>query len=174
MRSSTRPGPDPACAPLAPVAPPAPVALVAAVAVAVALSLGLKIALADPGAGPAAAAQARAEALHRFLLANAGPLQPLAPGWTFARGGCRYAAFPSSMRGNLDMNALARARRGDRVAYVYKGRVTDRRPTLALAFDIIAATAERPFRGGVEPGYVVLVAKACQTLPDLPWDRLAS
>jgi hypothetical protein len=69
---------------------------------------------------------------------------------------------------------MAHVRSGDRVTYVYRGRLTSRPPTLALGVDVLVYLAAKPFRGGTEPGYVVLIAHDCARLPDLPWDRLPS
>ncbi|HEY3950929.1 hypothetical protein [Phenylobacterium sp.] len=135
-------------------------------------SLGLKIALAAPPGRDVQAPVSRGEALRRFLVAHAGPVEPVSDGWRFSREGCRLAAFPSGRRGSLDMAAFGYAHRRGRVAYVYHGRITERRPAVALALDVIAYRIAEPFKGGVEPGYVVLVAADCPHLPDLPWRDL--
>jgi hypothetical protein len=71
---------------------------------------------------------------------------------------------------------LAAARqtaRGDRVVFVYRGRVRDKRPSFDLGVDVLAYMASRPFWQTVEPGYVILIAKAgCPALPALPWGKL--
>lgn len=147
-------------------------ALVAAAVLAA--SLGLKAVRTAPTSGPPhrLGQGARSAALGRFLAANVSPVAPVASGWSFDRDGCHFLAFPSSERGTLDMTAMARAGPGDRVAYVYRGRVSDTRPTYAYAFDVMAYLAARSFRRASEPGYVILIARQCRTLPALPWDEL--
>jgi len=124
----------------------------------------------------------RVEALHRFLASTAaadvegiasGPPGSPPTGWRFEVGGCRAAAFPSEKRGAMDSFVRAHGRSSDRVAYVYRGRITDVRPTWTLARDVIVYRATGMFRRGGEPGYVVVTyAKACAGPPDLPWGRM--
>lgn len=153
--------------------------LILATGAALALSLGLKAALlAAPGARASRPPEPPALALRRFLAAQADtPLEPAnaaADGWRFSKAGCRLTAFPSGPRGTLDMVPLAHVHAGDRVTYVYRGRLTAEPPSLALGMDVLAYLAAKPFRGGTEPGYVVLIAHDCAQVPDLPWSRLPS
>lgn len=142
-------------------------------ALALTLSLGLKIAV-GVAHGASAPPVPRAEKLRRFLVAaTPGSVEAVPGGWRFQSGGCQVRAFPSGERGTLDMSATSQARRRDRIAYVYRGRLLAQPPSFALAMDVIAYTAARPFRVANEPGYVVLIApKTCAALPALPWDRL--
>jgi hypothetical protein len=138
-----------------------------------AVSLGLKAVLALSSPAGSAAPPPRSEQLRRFLVAYAGPVEPLQGGWRLARGDCEILAFASARRGTLDTGAWQGARSSDRRAYVYRGRMTKTPPTWPLALDIAAYVVARPFRAGNEPGYVVLVARrACAGFPDLPWSRL--
>jgi len=143
-------------------------------AAALAASLGLKVALAADAGRQAQTIPARSEGLRRFLAASAGPVTPVPSGWSIRSGGCRLLAFPSGVRGTMDLAALAHVHPGDRVAYVYRGQVLAERPTAAVAFDTIAYLARRPFRGGEEPAYVVLVLRNCPTIPALPWSRFGA
>jgi len=143
-------------------------------AAALAASLGLKVALAADAGRQAQTIPARSEGLRRFLAASAGPVTPVPSGWSIRSGGCRLLAFPSGVRGTMDLAALAHVHPGDRVAYVYRGQVLAERPTAAVAFDTIAYLARRPFHGGEEPAYVVLVLRNCPTIPALPWSRFGA
>jgi hypothetical protein len=151
------------------------IAALAAVSL-LAASLGLKAAFARPEPSPAARQAARVEVLRRFLAANAsGPVTPVtAAGWRVGRpDGCRLLAFPSSERSVMDMVALGYRRPQDRVLYVYKGHPRLTPPTAELALDVIVYKAARPFRGGLEPGYIVVIIKDCpQPPPPLPWAKL--
>lgn len=141
-------------------------------AVLLAGSLALKLLLTAAHAPDAAGVERRSQALGRFLVAHAGPVQPEAKGWRVTRADCELLAYPSGVRGAMEMTALAGAEPGDRVAYVYRGRLAARPPDTALALDEIAWLARRPFLDEREPGYVVLIAHRCPRLPDLPWERL--
>jgi hypothetical protein len=144
-----------------------------AASVILAASLGMKVAVARAPAGALAPApDHRSEELRRFLVASAGAAEPVSGGWKFAQGSCQVSAFPSEARGLLDMDILYLAGPNDRVAYVYRGRVSDRRPGARLSVDILLFLAARPFLGGREPGYTVLIARDCPALPSLPWEKL--
>ena len=145
------------------------------------VSVSLKVATGAPSVTPAQSAL-RLEALHRFLVttpaeqlegvASGAPGSPLA-GWRFRVGGCQAAAFPSEKRGTMDSFARSHGRASDRVAYVYRGKITSPRPTWALARDVIVHHATGAFRSAGEPGYVVVIySKACAGPPDLPWGRM--
>ena len=145
------------------------------------LSVSLKFGVGAPAVVPDRPAL-RVEALRRFLAATpaaeveavtSGPPGSPVAGWRFEAGGCRAAAFPSEKRGAMDSFVRAHGRRSDRVAYVYRGRITTARPTWVLARDVIVYRATSMFRTGGEPGYVVVTyAKACAGPPGLPWDRM--
>ncbi|HEX5264154.1 MAG TPA: hypothetical protein VFW13_11540, partial [Phenylobacterium sp.] len=110
--------------------------------------------------------------LHHFLVTEAGPVEPIDGGWRFSRDGCHFMAFPSGPLDTLDIAAQRHAHRHDRVAYIYRGQVTDRRPAAAVALGVIANRIVQPFKGGIEPGYVVVIASDCPNLPNLPWAEL--
>ena len=96
-------------------------------------------------------------------------------GWRFTSGGCSAEAFLSGLPGNLDFQAHARATKGARIAYVYRGRVLEQPPTARLALDVIAfrSLAEfSPVRAD-EPRYVVVVVPGrCAQPLALPWANL--
>lgn len=138
-----------------------------------ALSLGLKVLVSPFGVRGPQPLPRDAE-LHRFLVAaTAAPVQPAAGGWRFQSGGCRLTAFVSGPRGTLDLAATSHRGRRERLAYVYRGRVSGAPPSLALTVDVVGYYLARPFRSLNEPGYVVLlVPEDCPAAPTLPWDRL--
>lgn len=155
----------------------------AGAAVVLLLSVSLKFAVGTPAVVPERPAL-RVEALHRFLGATAAadvegiasglPGSPLT-GWRFDVDGCRAAVFPSEKRGAMDSFVRAHGRSSDRVAYVYRGRISTQRPTWVLARDVIVYRATSMFRTRGEPGYVVVIyAKSCAGPPGLPWDRMPS
>jgi len=145
------------------------------------LSVSLKLAVGAPAVVPEKPA-VRVETLRRFLATTpaadveavaSGPPGSPASGWRFQAAGCRAAVFPSEKRGAMDSFIRARGRSSDRVAFVYRGRITAARPTWALARDVILHRATSTFFGGAEPGYVVVTyAKTCAGPPGLPWDRM--
>lgn len=146
--------------------------LALAAAAVLGLSLGLKVWV-GPTTAAAATPVSRTEALHRFLVAQVGPVQSAQGGWRFASKGCEVVAMPSGPRGTLDLEETKHAKRSDRIAYVYRGRVSDERPSLSLGMDVVAYMLAKPFRPAAEPGYVVLIARrGCPALPVLPWNRL--
>jgi hypothetical protein len=146
--------------------------LALATGVALAASLGLKAALV---AAPAQPAVPRSLALRQFLAAHAdSPVEPVSAGWSFSKGGCRLIAFPPGVRGLMDIVPQREVGPGDRLAYVYRGRLLDKPPTLAVGLDVLAYKAVGSLRGGPEPGYVALVVRGCPRVPDLPWAQLPS
>jgi hypothetical protein len=142
------------------------------------VSVSLKLVAAPPPTNP----DAQAENLHRFLATTraegiegvpVGRAGPPWGGWRFRVAGCRAAVFPSGQREHQDLLAHNRTPRGDRIEYVYRGRLRTARPTWPLAVDMIAYRLAAPFRASREPSYVVLsYSKDCGAPPDLPWNRL--
>jgi hypothetical protein len=149
------------------------ISLVIGAAALAALSLALKVRAGPTTAGASAEAVSRNEDLRRFLAANVGTVRPAQGGWRFAANGCDVLAMPSGPRGTLDLEETKRARHNDRIAFVYRGRVSERRPGVDLGLHVVAHMLVRPFRRTAEPGYVVLIAeRGCPTLPALPWGKL--
>ncbi len=150
----------------------------AAAALLLAVSVTLKIAAAPPPPDPAG----RVEAFRRFLAANAAEqIQAVAgvsggraqDGWRFRKAACQAALYPSGDRGSLDINQRRHAGPGDRIAYVYRGKVRPSPPTWELAADVILYRLTNAFRRTREPGYAVMTyAGSCGEPPDLPWARL--
>ena len=146
-----------------------------------ALSLSLKVPV-NPAWSRGATPTPRTELLRRFLATTTeGQLEAIAApansgdngGWRFQSGACRAAAFPSGPRGSLDLFARSRARKRDRIAYVYRGEFRTTPPTPALAMDVIMHRLTTAFRPANEPGYVVLIyPESCAPPSDLPWARL--
>ncbi len=115
----------------------------------------------------------RSEVLGRFLAATTGaPIEPVADGWRFRSGACQMSAFPSGPRGTLDLGPKSRARRRDRIAYVYRGELRAEPPTWTLASDVIFYRLTSAIRPANEPGYVVLIYPKDCAAPSLPWSRL--
>jgi hypothetical protein len=147
-----------------------------------AATAGLKIALAP--VSDTAEPDLASETLRRFVTAHsrtpvtATRIRPLIPywsGWRFSADGCAASAYPAPRNGELDTQIRAHAGPGDRVAYIFRGRVGERPPPPGAAWDYAVFRLLLPF-GLADPqagSYVILIHPAtCDAPEHLPWSRL--
>lgn len=140
-----------------------------------------KVALAPSTAEESIAPTAR---LGRFLATHSKtPPQPLRrrphvpiwAGWRFQAGGCEAMAFPNPRSGEFDPQNRELTGPGQRLAYVYRGQISDAPPGAHRTLDFVLYRILLPF-GLADPqmaSYVAVIHPAgCDGPLKLDWKAL--